>query len=175
MLAVLEAILVLLIILFLVVPIFIRRQYTVEKQVVIERSNLSVFDFIKLLGNQGQYNKWVMMDPEVKRTSQGIDGTVGFVTAWDSNMKNVGKGEQEITHVEQGSKINSTVRFEKPFKSTASVTMTTIPVTAGQTRLIWKMIGQNKYPMTLMNLILPGMLGKDMDESLNNLKTVLEK
>jgi hypothetical protein len=53
--------------------------------------------------------------------------------------------------------------------------MTTIPITAGQTRIIWKMDGQNKYPMNLMNLIIPGMLGKDMAESLGNLKSVLEK
>jgi len=37
------------------------------------------------------------------------------------------------------------------------------------------MVGQNKYPMNLMNLIVPGMLGKDMEESLGNLKDVLER
>ncbi|MEJ0081978.1 MAG: hypothetical protein WDM78_13750 [Puia sp.] len=65
--------------------------------------------------------------------------------------------------------------MKKPFKNTARVSMTTIAVTPGQTRVIWKMVGQNKYPMNLMNLILPGMLGKDMSESLGNLKNLLEK
>jgi hypothetical protein len=166
---------VLLIILFLVIPLFIGNQYVVEEQVLIERSNLSVFDFVKLLGNQSQYNKWVMMDPKVKRTSKGVDGTVGFVSYWDSQVKNVGKGEQEITKIDAGTNIDSTVRFEKPFKNTARVSMTTIPVTPGQTRVIWKMIGQNKYPMNLMNLIIPRMLGKDMSESLGNLKSLMEK
>jgi hypothetical protein len=175
MLTIFGVILIVLILLFLVLPLFIPRPYTVEKQVLIERSNISVFDYVKLLGNQDRYNKWVMMDPNVKRTSKGVDGTVGFITYWDSQVKNVGKGEQEITHLDQGTKIDSTVRFEKPFKNTALVTMTTIPVTAGQTRLVWRMDGQNKYPMNLMNLIIPGMLGKDMAESLGNLKSVLEK
>jgi hypothetical protein len=175
MLTVPGIIVVILILLFLVWPLFIRRQYTVEKEVLIQRSNLSVFDFVKLLGNQVYYNKWVMMDPNVKRTSAGVDGSVGFISYWDSQVKNVGKGEQEITRIDAGAKIDSTVRFEKPFKNTARVTMTTIPVTAGQTRVIWKMDGQNKYPMNMMNLIIPGMLGKDMTESLGNLKTVLEK
>jgi len=174
MLTVFGVIVVILILLFLVFPLFIGRQYQVEKQVLIERSNISVFDFIKLLGNQVLYNKWVMMDPDVKRTSSGTDGSVGFITYWDSQMKNVGKGEQELTRIEAGTNVDSTVRFEKPFKNTARVTMTTIPVTAGQTRVIWKMTGQNKYPMNLMNLFLPGMLGKDMSESLGNLKSVLE-
>jgi hypothetical protein len=175
MLTVIGVIVVLLILLFLVFPLFIGRQYQVEKQVLIERSNISVFDFIKLLGNQVFYNKWVMMDPDVKRTSSGTDGSVGFITYWDSQMKNVGKGEQELTRIEAGTNIDSTVRFEKPFKNTARVTMTTIPVTAGQTRVIWKMTGQNKYPMNLLNLFVPGMLGKDMSESLGNLKSVLER
>ncbi|HEY2349311.1 MAG TPA: SRPBCC family protein [Puia sp.] len=175
MLTVLGIIVVILLLIFLVFPLFIRRRYTVEKQVLIERSNLSVFDFVKMLGNQVHYNKWVMMDPQVKRTSKGTDGTVGFISYWDSQVKNVGKGEQEITHIDTGSKLDSTVRFEKPFKNTARVTMTTIPVTAGQTRVIWKMDGQNKYPMNLTNLFIPGMLGKDMAESLGNLKSVLEK
>lgn len=175
MLTALGIIIVLLIILFLVIPLFIGNQYQVEKEVLIQRSNLSVFDFLKLLGNQIYYNKWVMMDPAVKRTSKGVDGTVGFISYWDSQVKNVGKGEQEITRVDAGTNLDSTVRFEKPFKNTASVMMTTIAVTPGQTRVIWKMVGQNKYPMNLMNLILPGMLGKDMSESLGNLKNVLEK
>ena len=175
MLTVVGVIIVLLILLFLVVPLFISKQYQVEKQVLIQRSNLTVFDFLKLLGNQIYYNKWVMMDPDVTRTSKGLDGTVGFISYWDSQVKNVGKGEQEITRVDAGTNIDSTVRFERPFKNTARVTMTTIAVTPGQTRVIWKMVGQNKYPMNLMNLIVPGMLGKDMEESLGNLKNVLEK
>ncbi|HET7003004.1 MAG TPA: SRPBCC family protein [Puia sp.] len=175
MLTVIGVIIVLLILIFLIVPLFIRNQYQVEKQVLIQRSNLSVFDFVKLLGNQIYYNKWVMMDPDVKRTSTGVDGTVGFISSWDSQVKNVGKGEQEITKIDPGANIDSTVRFEKPFKNTARVSMTTISVTPGQTRVIWKMVGQNKYPMNLMNLIVPGMLGKDMEESLGNLKNVLER
>src|ERR1700761_5461080 len=173
MLTVVGIIFVVLILIFLVVPLFISNQYVVDKQVLIQRSNLSVFDFLKLLGNQVHYNKWVMMDPNVKRTSTGVDGTVGFISYWDSQMKNVGKGEQEITNLDPGNNIESIVRFEKPFKNTARVFMTTISVTPGQTRVIWKMVGQNKYPMNLMNLILPGMLGKDMEESLGNLKNVL--
>jgi len=175
MLTVIGIILILLILLFLVIPLFISKQYQVEKQVLIQRSNLSVFDFLKLLGNQIYYNKWVMMDPDVKRTSTGVDGTVGFISYWDSQVKNVGKGEQEISRIEAGTNIESTVRFEKPFKNTTRVSMTTISVTPGQTRVIWKMAGQNKYPMNLMNLIVPGMLGRDMEESLGNLKNILER
>jgi hypothetical protein len=37
-----------------------------------------------------------MMDPDMKKTYRGTDGTVGFVSEWESNKKDVGTGEQEI-------------------------------------------------------------------------------
>src|ERR1700676_3333694 len=102
MLSILSIIVVLLILLFLVLPLFIKKQYTIVQKVVISKPSPVVFDFVKLLGNQIYYNKWVMMDPNVKRTGTGIDGTVGFVSAWDSTVKNVGKGQQEITQIVPG-------------------------------------------------------------------------
>ncbi|MEJ0081979.1 MAG: hypothetical protein WDM78_13755 [Puia sp.] len=59
---------------------------------MIQRSNLSVFDFLKLLGNQIYYNKWVMMDPNVKRTSKGVDGTAGFISYWGQPGEKCWKG-----------------------------------------------------------------------------------
>jgi hypothetical protein len=175
MLPVLGIIIVLLVILFLVFPLFIKKDYTIEQKVVIGKPDPVVFDFVKLLGNQNSYNKWVMMDPNVKRTGTGIDGTVGFISAWESNVRNVGKGEQEITRILQGSQIDSKVRFERPFKNVADVHMVTKAITSRQTELTWTMRGQNKYPMNIMNLFIPGMLARDMAESLQNLKSVLEK
>jgi hypothetical protein len=167
-------ILVLLILLFLVLPLFINKKYTIVQKVVIGKPDPIVFDFVKLLGNQVYYNKWVMMDPNVKRTSTGIDGTVGFSSAWDSQVRNVGKGEQEITRIVSGTQIDSKVRFEKPFKNVADVEMATSAIASEQTELKWTMRGQNKYPLNIMNLIIPGMLARDTAESLNNLKGVLE-
>ncbi len=175
MLPVLGTIIILLVLLFLVFPLFIKKQYTIEEKVVVSKPDPEVFDFVKLLGNQVYYNKWVMMDPNVKRTGTGIDGTVGFISAWDSNVRNVGKGEQEIIRILQGSQIDSKVRFEKPFKNVADVHMITKAIAAGQTELTWTMRGQNKYPMNIFNLFIPAMLARDMAESLHNLKSVLEK
>ncbi len=175
MLSVLGIIIVLLALLFLVAPLFIKKEYTIEEKIVIGKPDPEVFDFVKLLSNQVYYNKWVMMDPDMKRIGRGIDGTVGFVSAWDSEVKNVGKGEQEITRILQGTQVDSKVRFEKPFKNIADVQMATSAIASEQTELKWTMRGQNKYPMNIMNLFIPGMLARDMAESLNTLKGVLEK
>ncbi|MDB5198825.1 MAG: polyketide cyclase [Chitinophagaceae bacterium] len=166
---------VILIVLLLVVALFVSKEYSVEREVTINKPKQEVFDYVKVLKNQDQYNKWVMADPNVQRDYKGTDGTVGFITTWESKKSDVGKGEQEIKNVTEGNKIESEVRFEKPMKGVANVFMSTDSVTANQTKVKWGMAGKNPYPMNIMNLFIPSMLGKDMQQSLGTLKSILEK
>ena len=166
---------VILIAILLVIALFVSKEYSVEREVTINKPKQEVFDYVKILKNQDQYNIWVMKDPKVRRDYKGTDGTIGFITTWDSDNNEVGKGEQEIKNVNEGNKIESEVRFEKPMKNTANVYMTTDAVADNQTKVKWGMAGKNSYPINLMNLFIPDMLGKDMQNSLNNLKGVLEK
>ena len=168
-------VIVILIALLLVVALFVNKEYSVEREVTINKPKEEVFTYVKNLKNQDKYNKWVMMDPNVRRDYRGTDGTVGFVATWDSDKSDVGKGEQEIKNITEGQRMDMEVRFEKPFKNTANVFMSTDAVAETQTKVKWGMEGKNPYPVNLMNLFIPGMLGKDMQTSLNNLKTVLEK
>jgi hypothetical protein len=71
----------------------------------------SVFSYLKLLKNQDNFSVWAKMDPTMTKTFKGNDGQVGFVSAWDSPMKNVGSGEQEILEIEENVKIVSELRF----------------------------------------------------------------
>ncbi len=175
MLIVIAGVILFLLLLFFIVPLFVKKEYCVSQYISIKKPNTEVFDYVKYLGNQTHYNKWVMADPNVKRVTTGTDATVGFLNAWDSEVKSVGKGEQEITKLVPGERIDSVVRFEKPFKNVARVEMTTETESPGATWLGWIMHGQNEYPMNIMNLFIPGMLGKDMAESLGNLKKIMEK
>ena len=160
--------------LFLITALFVKKDYDVERSITINKSKQDVFDYMKHLKNQDNYSKWVMMDPNMKKTFTGTDGTVGFVYAWDGN-KQAGKGEQEIKSITEGEKLDVEVRFEKPFKSTAYAPMSTENVGNGQTKVTWGLKGTSSYPMNIMNLFMDGMLGKDIDVSLNNLKAILEK
>lgn len=164
-----------LIVLLLIVALFVKNEYSVEREVTINKPKQEVFNYIKNLKDQDKYNKWVMTDPNVRRTFKGTDGTVGFITTWDSDNSKVGKGEQEIKNVVEGDKIESEVRFEKPMKNTANIYMTTDAVADNQTKVKWGMSGKNSYPLNLMNVFVPSMLGGDLQTSLNNLKTILEK
>ena len=51
--------------------IFTPSGYTIAREIVIDRSDADIFDYIKLLKNQDYYSKWVMMDPVMKKTFTG--------------------------------------------------------------------------------------------------------
>ncbi len=161
--------------LLLLITLFIKKEYLIKREVSINKPLSEVFNYIKYIKNQENYNKWVMMDPNMKKDYKGTDGTVGFVSAWDSDNKNVGKGEQEITTITDGKRIDLALRFKKPMESKGNAYMTTESTAPDQTKIEWVMHGNNPYPMNFMNLFMDNMLGKDLQMSLNNLKVILEK
>jgi hypothetical protein len=158
----------------LIAALFVKKEYSIEKEIIIDKPNDEVFNYVKFLKNQNYYSKWVMTDPDKKTYFKGIDGTVGFVYGWSGNNK-AGEGEQEITKIVNGQQIRTEVRFVRPFAGVSQIHMLTEPVSGNQTKVTWGMDGQNKYPMNLMNSFISGLLGKDLEVSLNQLKNILEK
>lgn len=158
----------------LIIALFVNKEYAIEREITINKSSEDVFNYVKYLKNQDNYNKWVMTDPAMKKDFRGTDGTEGFIYAWDGNKK-AGKGEQEIKKITESKEMNIEIRFEKPFEGLASVYMITDDLAQDQTKLKWGMSGKSKYPMNFMNLFMDNMLGKDLETSLETLKAILEK
>ncbi|KAA2244408.1 SRPBCC family protein [Chitinophaga agrisoli] len=165
-----------LIALLLIVALFVKKGYTIEREITINQSKQTVFNYVKLIRNQDNFNKWNMEDPNSKKTFRGTDGAAGFVYAWDSENKKVGKGEQEIKNVREGEGIDTELRFIRPFEGKADAHITTAAVSGDQTKVKWSFSSSTKYPMNIMLVLLnlEGMLAKDLESSLANLKTVLE-
>jgi uncharacterized protein YndB with AHSA1/START domain len=98
--------------LWLGLALFMKTEYTVSRSVIIQKPLESVFSYLKLLKNQDNFSVWAKMDPTMTKTFKGNDGQVGFVSAWDSPMKNVGSGEQEILEIEENVKLFQNYVFE---------------------------------------------------------------
>lgn len=169
-------ILAILIALPLIVALFVNKNYAVEKEVTINKPKQEVFDYVKLLKNQDNFSKWASMDPGMKKTYTGTDGTVGFVSRWESENPDVGTGEQEIKNITEGERVDYELRFIKPFESTENAYMTTENVNDSTTLLKWGFDGKMNYPMNLMLLFMDfeKMIGGDFETGLNKLKTILE-
>lgn len=157
----------------LIVALFVKRDYQLERSVTINKPVGEVFNYVKYLKNQDNFSIWNKLDTAMQKSYTGTDGTVGFVYAWDGNKK-AGKGEQEIKGIDENKKVDIALRFEKPFESNMDSYLATEQVSDNQTKVSWGMKGTNSYPMNIMNLAIPSMIGKDLDSNLNSLKAVLE-
>ncbi|OSZ76893.1 hypothetical protein CAP36_10685 [Chitinophagaceae bacterium IBVUCB2] len=164
-----------LIALFLIIAFFTPREFSVEKQITISKAKQEVFNYLKLLKNQEYYSIWVMKDPNIKLVYTGNDGTVGATSAWTSDDKNVGVGEQEIKKITDGESMEVEIRFKKPFQATNNAVTTVSSAGNGQTTVSNLFYGKSKFPMNFSNLFMGKLVGKDMQKNLENLKVILEK
>jgi len=167
----------LLIVAVLVVAAFVPSEFLVVREVKINKPKSEVYDYTKLLKNQDNFSVWSKIDLNMKKEFKGVDGTVGFVSAWESENPDVGKGEQEIIAIDEGNRIDYELRFLEPFESTSPAYMIFNSVDSNTTSVQWAFDGEMPYPMNLMLLFvnMEEELGKDLSGGLTNLKEILEK
>lgn len=147
----------------------------VEKSIVINLPAQEVYSFLKYATNQNHFSVWNQKDPNRKTVNTGEDGTIGFITAWDSKDKSVGAGAQEITDLIENERIEYVIRFERPMKNTAVSKFVLDDLGDNKTQVSWDFRGPTKFPMSLFKGIFQKMLGKDMGQSLRQLQLHLEK
>lgn len=150
-------------------------QMNVEKSVMINRPKQEVYDYLKYVKNQEKFSVWNMADPHKETTHQGTDATEGFIYSWSSKNKNVGTGSQEIKKLADGERIEYELRFERPMKNVANAHFSLEYMDENQTKVTWNFNGPTRFPMSLFKGIFQKMLGKDMAQSLENLKGVMER
>jgi len=165
-----------LVVVVLVIAAFIPSEFRVEREVTINKPLAEVFDYVKYLKNQEKYTVWAKIDPNMKRKFTGVDGTVGFVSAWDSDNPEAGKGEQEIIKIDEGKRIDYELRFLEPFESTSLAYMSFESPDSNRTIVKSGFDGSMPYPMNLMLLFIDmdAELGKNLQGGLDNLKAILE-
>ncbi|GGD97375.1 polyketide cyclase [Planktosalinus lacus] len=152
------------------------KNYHVNRSVIIQRPLSEVFEYIKYIKNQDNWSPWGKKDPDMEKTFTGTDGTVGFISHWKGN-KQVGEGEQEITGVFKNERLETKLRFLKPWKSESDAYIKVEEVTPETTKVIWGFSGVNKPPGNLFMVFfnMDKTVGKDFEEGLLNLKQQLEK
>src|SRR5438876_2835542 len=152
--------------LLLVIALFMKREHYVKREIIINAPRQKVFDYVKLLKNQDEFNKHAMDAPNRKEEFKGTDGTVGYIYSW-SGDKDAGVGEKEIKNIIEGKRIETEIRFVKPMAVTAQVIMETESVSDDQTKVYWSNAGTLKYPINIMIPMVEKSVAKGMDISLS--------
>mgnify|MGYP000934290549 CR=1 FL=1 len=164
-----------LIAIFLAAGLVVHKDYSVEKEIIINKPKAEVFAYLESLENQNNWSTWAKKDPNMKHSFTGTDRTVGFTHHWQGNDE-VGEGEQEIKKIIPGERIDTELRFLKPFEATNDAYMITESVDANQTKVKWGFTGTMPYPMNVMLLFMDmeKSVGNDFSQGLKNLKGILE-
>ncbi|HOW39628.1 MAG TPA: SRPBCC family protein [Bacteroidales bacterium] len=147
----------------------------IERSIAIKKSSEEVFNYLKYTRNQDNFSVWNMADPDMKKEQSGTDGEVGFIYRWDSKDKNVGAGEQKITAIIPGKRIDSEIMFFRPMENTGKTSFIVNEAGSGLTNVEWIFDSPSKFPMVLFAPIFKKMLGRDLAKGLDNLKGILEK
>ena len=152
------------------------KSYEIKRSIVIDKPHVGVFNYLKYLKNQDHWCPGRKKDPNIKQKYEGVDGEVGFIVKWEGNS-DVGTGEQEITRIVNNERIESILRFLKPWKSTSYGFTIVENLGRMQTKVTWGYYGENKFPMNVFMLFsnMDKESGKDYETGLKNLKNLLEK
>ena len=164
-----------LIVLVLVIALFVKKDFAVERSITINKPNQEVFDYVKMLKNQKNWSTYSQADPEMKEFYKGTDGTVGAVYGWESKM--MGDGEQLITKVAEGERVDIDLIFKGMMGGTSPAYIATKVLSDSTTQVTWAMSGKMNYPMNFMGLFMSmdDMIGTEYQKSLEQLKGLLEK
>lgn len=170
-------ILILFISIVLIAAYFMPKEYSVEREITISKPTDSIFKYVRSLKNQNEFSVWANMDPKMKVHYKGADGMVGSVSSWESNVKEVGVGEQQITKIKENRRLDFALRFKKPIEDTAVGFMSTEPISENKTKVKWGISGVIPYPTNIMLPLLrmDQMIGNDLQKGLENLKDKMEK
>lgn len=160
----------------LIAGLFMEKDYSIEREVVINKSKDEVYNYIKYLKNQDNYSYWNKQDPNMRHEYKGTDGTIGFISSWKGNDK-VGIGAQEIKNLKEGERIDLELRFKEPMEMTNNAYMTTTDEGSSKTKVVWGFSGRLTYPMNVMMpfMGMDNVLGTQLKDGLNNLKKILEE
>src|SRR4029079_10719987 len=118
--------------LLLIIGLFMKKQHYVKREIIINAPRQKVFDFVRFLKDQDEFNKHAMVDSNRIKEFKGTDGTVGYIYSWKGNKK-AGEGEKEIKNIIEGQRVEAEIRFIKPMQVSATIIMDTESSSDNQT------------------------------------------
>lgn len=158
----------------LVIAMFSKNKYTLTREIIINRPSDAVFNYIRYLRNQPEYNKWLLLDPNTKISYKGEpDGSPGAILTFESSNSKTGKGEFETKKITAGERVDFEIRF---LAFTANGYMDVKALSPNSTKLTWVYNSGMNWPVNFVLLFMDmdKIIGKDIAESLNNMKHRLE-
>lgn len=163
------------ILLVLVAAMFAGKNFTVSREIIIQKSPGEVFDYIRYLQNHRNFSKWTTKKPELLNDGRGKDGQPGYIQPWHNYEERAGIGELEIKDIIDNRELKLIHHYFKPVKGRGESVITVQPSLSAGSTVKWEYTGHSVYPMNLLTSLLnmDKIIGRDLELGLNNLNTVL--
>lgn len=152
---------------------FLPKDITVARSIQIDAPASDIFPYVNSLKATQGWSPWLERDPNVDVTFGGPDEGVGAKMAWASEERSVGTGTQEIILSEPDSQVKTALDFGDMGTATATFDLVSA---SGGTTVTWGLYsdaGSNPIARW-MGLMMDGMVGKDYETGLANLKSLVE-
>jgi len=158
----------------LIVALFVPKHFLFKKTISINAPIDSVWANVNSLSALDNWSPWNDLDPNMKKVMSGVDGTIGAMQSWESDI--VGSGSQTISRIEKPQLFETELNFTEPNESNGKAYVKLMPEGAS-TNATWGMTGTIPYPFNIMNLFMDmeKNMGKDWDNGLSKLKMLSEK
>jgi uncharacterized protein YndB with AHSA1/START domain len=148
--------------------------FRVERATSIKAAPEVIFSHLNDFRSWRGWSPWEKLDPALQRTYSGAAVGAGAVYEWKGNS-DVGAGRMEILESSPSSKLNIKLDFTEPFEAHNTTEFTLTPE-GEATNVTWAMHGPNLFIGKVLGLFMDmdGMIGKNIETGLANLKTVAE-
>ncbi|GJL95185.1 MAG: polyketide cyclase [Hyphococcus sp.] len=149
----------------------------VERETIINAAPDAVFAHISDFNKWDAWSPWAKLDPNAKYTMTGSG--VGQRMEWESEKRDVGSGSQEIIVLDTPNKMVTKLDFGSMGGGMATFD---VKPSGNGTKVVWALdtnmregVPLHMKPMaTIFSFMMDGMLGKQYEQGLADLKTVVE-
>lgn len=153
-----------------VVLALLPKDFDVARTTEIDAPPEVIWEHVAVLERHEAWSPWQAMDPSTVNTFSGPEG-VGHIMNWEGEK--TGRGSQEITALEPYETAEYRVEFEGMGGADAYFLLE--PVDADTTAVTWGLRGRNEgFTGGLFSALMPTFIGKDFEDGLARLETVVE-
>ncbi len=148
--------------------------FHVERSVHIAAPPELVFPLINDFRRWPSWSPWEKLDPGMKREYSGAALGTGAVYDWAGNDE-VGVGSMRISDSQPPSNVAIALEFREPWQAT-NATLFSVARDATGSNVTWGMDGENDFMLKAVSMFMDmdGVVGKDFEAGLGNLKRVAE-
>jgi hypothetical protein len=145
-----------------------------ERSGLIEASASKIFPYISNFKRGAEWSPYEKLDPNLKRTFSGTDGTVGSVLEFEGNV-NAGSGKLEILKLIPDQLVDIKLTMTKPMYGENLVQYRLTPEGSG-TRFTWSMSGDAGFMGKLFGVFIDceKMVGDQFNQGIANLRQLVE-